>query len=148
MKDGVTIKINPQSFQKLERFTDRVTSKLKNKVIAEALALMAKPMVATAKELVPVRTGTLRKSINYNVKKGTTNQTKALVGINTRTTGVWLGKRIYPRKYAVPVEFKNTPYMRPAYHKNRAKSIKIFKDHIRAKFPSVVKTSRPPKHSA
>jgi len=146
MKDGITIKVDPKSFQLLENFTKRLGTKIKTKVVQRGLALMAKPMVETAKSLVPVRTGTLRRSITHVVKPPTANQTKALVGINMNTSGVWLGQRIYPRKYAVPVEFKNTPYLRPAYQKNRVKSTKIFREYLKAEFPKAVKAARPPKH--
>ena len=122
------MEIEIAGFRELEDKLSNLDEKLK-RALAEALKEIAEKIRDDAKDLVPVDTGSLRKSIR--VEKEGELQVSVIAGgggvINPRT-----GREV---DYAGYVEFGTSrmspqPYMQPALEKNRDEILKIVKRKI------------------
>ncbi len=97
----IQAKINQRDLQRLFK-RSKLWSKRKKKEVKMELAYAAKNIVADAQDLVPVRTGRLKNSINERPMKA---------GLSYMISA--------PVKYAAAVEFKHKPYLYPALEHNR-----------------------------
>jgi HK97 gp10 family phage protein len=90
------------------KLTDRSTDLLRaieNKAL-QKLTLAALVVVSSAKDLVPVRTGTLKRSINYKV--------------NSQAKSAHIGSNIFYAKYVElgTSKWEGKPFLRPALFNN------------------------------
>jgi hypothetical protein len=100
-------------------------------------------MLDEAKRIVPVRTGTLKRSLKLHPdfikrKSGGGSVSRVLIGIDQRTTGVWLGKTIRPRQYGPIVEVRK-PYLRPAFDFGKGKVAKLFAKGFKKRLRPTIK---------
>jgi len=120
---GIEVNGLDEVLKKLKKLPEKV----QKRVLVGAVRAGAKPIIKEAKRLVPVRTGTLKKSIGV-VKRRSKNKNLIHFTVTPRKKkGGW---------YAHYVEFGTLkmsarPFMRPAYEKEGENSIKFVREYMK-----------------
>lgn len=116
---------------------------MEKKIVRKALREAGRPILASAKALVPVRTGALKKSLRLRALK----RSRGSFGVQVRTgTREELGiPADAPYYYPMAVEVGTGhapahPYMRPALKSNEGKSIRIAAAEIRRGIEEVARS--------
>lgn len=105
---------------------DKVSDRLRGKVLRKALTAGQKPLIAAARSRAPKRTGLLRKSLGSKVKiYRTSNSFVAVTGPRTSIQGEHKGKKVVPARYAHLVELGTKrasphPFLVPAAQSSQA----------------------------
>jgi HK97 gp10 family phage protein len=113
----------------LDRKMDRLAASVQGKALAGAALAGAQVVEARAKELAPVRTGNLRRSIHSELASVSTESALAKVGTNV--------------EYAPYVEYGTRrmsprPYLRPAFDTAKAEA----EETIRKSFERLLRQAR------
>jgi len=121
--------------KRLNRKLRRLPLKVQRKVVRQALREAGRPVLATAKRIVPVRTGNLRDGLKLRAIKPRGGQFGVAIKTPTREDlGLpATGGGYYPAH--IELGTRNTPaqpYLRPAMDQNRKKSIGILRRQIGA----------------
>lgn len=103
--------------------------KLGRKIVRQALRKAAKPILAKAKSLVPVRTGALKKSLRIRALK----KRKHRYGVMVATSEGWF---VGMEFYGAFVEFGTDkitaqPFVRPAFDAEKANAERIIRTELR-----------------
>lgn len=106
---------------------------LQRKIMRKALRLAGKPVLATAKAMVPVDTGALKKGLKLRAIK---RNSRGIIGVRVTTPsrealGLEKDEAYYPAVLEFGIQGKPAhPYMRPAIETNRSKSLDIIKTEV------------------
>ena len=103
-----TVKFELKGVAELERAMKEFGPRFTNNVSGRALRAMAKPIVRRARELVPVRTGALKRAITTKLGRVKNGQRKIDVGFRTPTS-----RRAHLVEYGT-VHAAAQSFMRPA----------------------------------
>jgi HK97 gp10 family phage protein len=103
-----TVKFKLEGVAELERAMKEFGPRFTNNVSGRALRAMAKPIVRRARELVPVDTGLLKKSITTKSHRVRNGQRTIDVGFRNPTS-----RRVHLTEYGT-VHSAPRPFMRPA----------------------------------
>lgn len=115
----------------LEKALRELGPKVGRKVLRQALKKGGDPILADAKANAPVKTGLLRDSLKVRagkrVKKGRVTRT-----VQTKE-GDFKGQTYYSafHEYGTS-KMRARPFMRPAWDRNKARSLNVVMDEIRA----------------
>ncbi len=124
---GKFIDISLMGDRKLQRKLKRLPIVVQRKIVRHALREAARPVLATAKALVPVDTGRLKKSLKIR-SAGKRGQAGIVVRTGTRAElGIPEDAKYF---YPAALEFGHGnvpayPFLRPALDQNRPRALKI-----------------------
>jgi hypothetical protein len=133
------------SFKALSTKLKKIVILTERLALKRALTHAATPMGSDARHRAPVRTGALRRSIQIsnnpsNLSKPSYVSVK--VGINPLVTGVYKGRKVFPKKYATIVEAihpSKSAYMRTAFDTQQQNAIAAFAKSITVQMPIIAK---------
>lgn len=138
--------ISVSGMKALAKQLEKLPDKAKKNIMRGAMRAAAKELVEQARSLVPVRTGTLRKSIVRADRKGT--KTQVISGLAFRGAG---------RFYWHLVEFGRVgdtkdkdgrdvapaaarPYLRPALETHAQRIVELTRDYVRKRLDKTLAT--------
>lgn len=146
-KDGVVVDIRGEKelLRKFKVLPDRV----RKKVVRRSVEAGATPILRKARQLAPKKgssddaTGLLRKSLGKRGRWLKSDRTVFLVQVGARRGFKRLVKRRGREIYANPTKYQHLvetgsfrtephPFLRPAYHTNRASSLRTMKANLAA----------------
>ena len=121
--NGIDVNGLDEVLKKLKKLPEKV----QKRVLVGAVRAGAKPIIKEAKRLVPVRTGTLKKSIGVVKRRSKDKNIIHYTVAPRKKKGGW---------YAHYVEFGTSkmsakPFMRPAYEKEGENSIKFVREYMK-----------------
>lgn len=131
----MSIKI--EGAKELEKTLLGLEPKLGKKIIRQAMKKAAKPIHAAARQMAPVVTGALRKSIKIRVMK----RKKHRYGVVIGTAAKWFTGETF---YGAFAEFGTKkqpakPFLRPAFDAYHKDALKIFISEIRKGLAAITK---------
>lgn len=110
--------ITVQNLPALQRDFSNLTDKMKRGVLRDALRSAARPVVASAKSKVPVKSGALKRGIAQRVSVRT-NAAEALIGFDRKT--------FYGRFIELGTsKMSAKPFLRPALDESQQKILEAF----------------------
>lgn len=121
----IKVKLNDREWKKIGTKLDRMASRAEKSGNAAAIGKAATPMLAAAKQSVPVRTGRLKKSLVKRVRR-VGGVVVGKIGIKPRT----YGNRILHLVEFGTSKMKAHPFLRPAYYQTRDEAKRIYKREI------------------
>ena len=142
---GPVIDISMLGNKELSRQFDQLEPKVQKRLFRKGVRDAMRPVLKTAKELVPADTGDLRRSLKLRAGKRKRNVIRMTVMTGTREKLKLpdKGGGYYPMSVEAGYFDKRLrrhvaarPYMRPALHKNKQLMLAILGKHVRAAIAS------------
>ena len=126
----VTVDISVLGDKELSKSLGRLEMKMQKSIVRKALRKAARPVLDSAKSLVPVMTGKLKDSLRIRTLKSRRGTVNVIVETGKRSElGISPNDKYF---YPVVVEYKHKSFMRAAIDARRTDAYEIAKREIRA----------------
>jgi len=130
----------PKGLKELTKALKKFPDNIQKNVMVGAIRAGAKPIIKRAKELVPVESGLLKKSIRVRKRRVPKGSTEIKFSVHAGGEVKSFGTRAY---HAHLIEFGTSkmspkPFMRPAFEQEGENSISYVKEYMKKRIPKEI----------